>query len=553
MDFEKEIKKKLSKFLKTIPELTIPPKQEMGDYALPCFTLTKELKKNPAEIAKDLAEKIKPGKLITKAVAIGSYVNFFVNKSILAENTLKKILKEEDSYGRKKKNKKKIVLDFSSPNIAKPFGVGHLRSTVIGSSLYKIYESQGYKCIGINHLGDWGTQFGKLIVAYKKWGNPKDLGKDPIKHLLKIYIKFHEEAEKKPELETEARLWFNRLENKDKEATKLWKQFKELSLKEFNRLYKRLNIKFDSYAGEAFYNDKLNLTIKLLEQKKLLEEDQGAKVVKFEDMIPAILQKSDESSIYMTRDLAAFIYRAKTYKPEKILYVVGSEQSLHFKQLFRIAQMLGYKTEAIHVLFGLFLTPEGKMSTRKGSSVNLDDVINEVVKLAEKTINEKNPELKNKKKIAEDVGIGSIIFWDLSHDRIKDVLFDKQKVLDFEGETGPYVQYTHARACSILRKSKRQGKTDYTQLKTPQEEKLTTLLSEYPRILEESAEHYKPSILARYLIDLSQTFNEFYHACNCLKEKNPGLRSARIQLVGATAQVLKNGLWLLGLKAPKEM
>ncbi len=553
MQFENEIKKVLGKLLKNIPTLEVPPQPELGDYALPCFILAKELKKNPQLIAKELAEKIKPNKAILKAVAVGPYVNFFINKSVLSEEIINKILKEKDNYGCKKTNRKTIVIDFSSPNIAKPFGVGHLRSTVIGNSISKIYQSQGYKCIGINHLGDWGTQFGKLIVAYKKWGNQKELDKNPVKYLLKLYVKFHETAEKDPDIETEARMWFSKLENKDKEALNLWRQFKDLSLKEFKKLYRRLNVEFDSFEGESFYNDKLNPTIKMLEQKKLLEEDQGAKVVKFEDITPALIQKSDESSLYMTRDIAAFSYRSKTYKPEKLLYVVGSEQSLHFKQLFRIMHLLGYKEEAVHIPFGLFFLPEGKMSTRQGRIIFLEEILDEVVALAEKTINEKNPGLKNKKKVAEEVGIGSVIFWDLSHDRIRDVVFDKEKVLDFNGETGPYIQYTNARANSILKKAGKPGKPDYTKLEMPQEQRLATLLSEYQNTLEEAAAHYKPSVLARYLIVLAQAFNDFYQNCNCIKEQDLKLRNSRLKMVAATSQVLENGLGMLGIKAPKEM
>ncbi|MFH0752843.1 MAG: arginine--tRNA ligase [archaeon] len=551
MNFEKEIKEILGRFIKKIPDLEVPPRQELGDYALPCFTIAKELKKSPVNIAKEFSEKIKPNKIILKTIAVGPYVNFFINKSILAENTLKKILKEKDKYGIKKKNKKKIAIDFSSPNIAKPFGVGHLRSTVIGNSIYKIYESQGYKCIGINHLGDWGTQFGKLIVAYKKWGNAKELQKDPIKYLLKLYVKFHDKEDK--DLAAEARHWFNKLENGDKEALKLWKKFRKLSLVEFKKLYKRLDISFDSYAGEAYYNNKLKGVVELLEEKGLLEEDQGAKVVKLDGMTPALIQKSDGSTLYITRDLAAVLHRTKTYKPERLLYVVGSEQSLHFMQLFKIIELLGIKTEAVHVPFGLFFLPEGKMSTRKGKVVFLEDILNEVASLAEKTINEKNPKLKNKKRVAEEVGIGAVIFWDLIHDRSRDIVFDKKRVLDFEGETGPYVQYTNARANSILRKAGKKGKADYSKLAMPVEQKMINLLASYETILEDAARQYKPSVLAKCLVTVAQTFNEFYHSCNCLKEEDAGLRNARLELVAATAQVLKNGLGLLGLKAPKEM
>lgn len=550
MDFEKEIKKILQQFVKN-PILEVPPKQELGDYALPCFTLAKELKQNPFNIAKDIASKIKPSGAITKAVAVGPYVNFYINKAYLSEQTIKKISKEKGKYGTKNLNHKKIVLDFSSPNIAKPFGVGHLRSTVIGNAIKNLYQTQGYTCVSINHLGDWGTQFGKLIVAYKKWGDPKKLKKDPVKYLLHLYIKFHEQENE--QLLEEARAWFKKLEDQDKEALKLWKTFKEISLKEFKTLYKRLNIKFDKYEGESSYNNQLKQTTILLDKEKLTEDDQGAKIIRLEGLTPALITKSDGSTLYLTRDIAAFLHRAKTYNPEKIVYVVGSEQSLHFAQLFKIMELLKIKTEGVHVPFGLFFLPEGKMSTRQGKIIFLEDVLNEVITLAKKTINEKNPKLKNKDKTAEDVGIGSVIFWDLAHDRIKDLIFDKERVLDFEGETGPYVQYTHARADSILRKAKSKGKSEYSKLSMPVEQKLASLMADYEKILEEATKHHKPSTLARYLIDLSQTFNEFYHSCNCINEPDKGLKNARLNLVAATAQVLKNGLGILGIKAPKEM
>ena len=551
MNFENEIKKILQNKIKDIPSLEIPPKAELGDYALPCFTLAKDFKKSPILIAKELAESIKPNKFVIKTVATGPYVNFFINKEILADNVITQILKEKHKYGSNRPNGKTIAIDLSSPNIAKPFGVGHLRSTVIGNAISNLYSTLGYKSVKINHLGDWGTQFGKLITAYKRWGKEKDLKKEPIKALLNLYVRFHKEEN--DTLQTEARTWFKELESGNKEALKLWKQFKDLSLKEFNRIYKELDIKFNSLEGESFYNDKMEAAVQMLEERKLLEEDQGAKIVRLEDMPPALIKKSDGTTLYITRDLAAILHRSKKYKPEQLLYVVGSEQILHFKQLFKIAEMLGLKTKAVHVPFGLMFLPEGKMSTREGKVIFLDDVIRDTVLLAARTIEEKNPKLKNKKAVAKDIGIGALIFWDLSHDRVRDIVFDMKKVLDFEGETGPYVQYTYARANSILSKAKKRGKADHSKLAMPEEQKVITLLAEYIHTIEDSAKQYKPSILAKYLLTLSQAFNEFYHACNCLKEPDAGLKNARLELVSATMQVLHNGLTILGIKTPKEM
>ena len=551
VDFKNEIKRLLQGKLKNMPSLEVPPRADLGDYALPCFTLAKELRKVPQQIAKDLAESIKPNKLIIKAIAVGPYVNFFINKEALADNVITQIIKEKDKHGKEKPHGKTVAIDLSSPNIAKPFGVGHLRSTVIGNAIANLYSATGYKSVKINHIGDWGTQFGKLITAYKRWGKEKDLKKEPIKALLSLYVRFHKKNNEK--LETEARAWFKELETGNREALRLWKQFKNLSLKEFNKIYKELNIKFDSIEGEAFYNDKMEPIAKMLEERKLLEEDQGAKIVRLEDLPPALIKKSDSTTLYITRDLAAIMHREKKYKPAQLIYVVGSEQTLHFKQLFRIAEMLGMKTKAVHVPFGLFFLPEGKMATREGKVIFLEDVINETVRLAKETIEEKNPKLKNKDKIAKEVAIGAIIFWDLSHDRVRDVLFDIKKVLDFEGETGPYVQYTHARANSILAKAKKRAKADHAKMVTPEEHKVLTLLAEYKPAIEDSARQYKPSILAKYLLTLAQAFNEFYHARNCLKEPDAGLRNARLELVAATAQVLKNGLAILGITAPKEM
>ncbi len=562
MDFKKEIIKLLQPHLEEVNEslIEIPPSPNLGDYAFPCFTLAKLYKKSPVQISKELEEKIQPSRAITKVQATGPYLNFYINKSMLAKHTLNTILKQKKSYGSNNKGKNKtLVVDFSSPNIAKPFTIGHLRSTVIGNALIQIHKFSGYKTYGINHLGDWGTQFGKLIYAYKQWGNVKKLRKDPIKHLLQLYVKFHKKAELDPELEEKGKKWFVKLEKGDKTAKNLWKKFTDLSLKEFKQIYNEMGIKFNSFIGESFYENKMPQMLKLITKKGIAEESDGALIVPLEDknLPPCILLKSDGATIYATRDLTAAKYRYDKYKFHKMLYVTDFRQKLHFEQVFAVLAKLGFNwsSSCQHIGFGLIKMPEGLiMSTRKGDVIFMQDVFTKSIKLVKKIIKEKNPDLDNKDKIAKEVGIGAIIFWDLSNDWVHDLMFDWDKILNFEGETAPYVQYSHARASAILRKAgKLTKKIKFAKIVHEKELKLITLLSEFPLCVEESLDKMKPSVIARYLLDLAHAFNDFYACCPCLNEKDKELRNARLILVKATKQVLANGLRLLGIKAPEEM
>jgi len=542
--------------------ISVPPNPKMGDYSFPCFKL--KIKGNPKEKAELLGGKIKQNlpSFITKIQSEGPYLNFFLNKKVMSETVLTEIYKQAKSYGKQNVGKNKtIVMDFSAPNIAKPFGIGHLRSTVIGNCIYKILENLGYKPIGINHLGDWGTQFGKLIVAFKKWGNEEELKKDPIKFLLKIYVKFHDEAEKDDNLIEEARTAFKNLEDGDKDLTKLWEQFRELSLKEFEKVYELMNIKFDYYQGEAFYNKVLDQTIEEVKTKTKTEISDGALIVDLEkyNMPPLLLRKSNGGTTYHTRDLAAAFYRFKKYKADKLLYVVGSEQNLHFEQLFKTLELMGYdKNKFVHINFGLFKFPDGKMSTRKGKVIFLDDVLKKSIDLVEQIIKEKNPNLKDKEKVAKQVGIGAIIFFDLSNDRIRNIDFKWDRILAFDGETAPYLQYTHARACSIIKKANSErgirviNHINFESFETEKELELIKELNNYPEILRNVAKTFKPHHLANYLISVGQKFNEFYHSCPVLSD-DVNKTKARLLLVDCTRQIISNGLGMMGIESPQEM
>ena len=534
--------------------LEVPPDPKLGDYAFPCFVLSKRLKRPPQKIAEWLKTKITSDEIIERVENNGSYLNFFVKKAQLAETTLKEIAENKDKYGSCNiGNKGKVVIDFSSPNIAKPFGIGHLRSTVIGNSIYRIHNFVGYESFGVNHIGDWGTQFGKMIVAYKRWGDDKELKKHPITHLFNIYVKFHEEAKIRPELEDEARVWFKRLEDGDKEALTLWELFKTLSLEEFRRYYRELDIKFDSWAGESFYIDKMEAVVQKIKKKNLITLSEGALVIEVgEGMPPAIIKKSDGATTYFTRDITAALYRLHEYKPAKLIYVVGSPQKQHFQQLFKVLEMMGErKCDMVHVDFGHYLG----MKTREGNIIFLEEVLDKAIELAKKIIKEKNPDLTKKDEVAKMVGIGAIIFGDLVNDRIRDVEFSWDKILSFEGETGPYVQYAHARICSILRKYGKEvdANVDYSLLVEENEKELIKELHRFKQVVVDAAEQYRPSTIAKYLISLGQTFNSFYDVCPVLKAGNDELVRARILMCDATRQVMANGLWLLGMKAPDEM
>jgi arginyl-tRNA synthetase len=539
--------------------LEVPPDEKLGDYAFPCFVLSKKLRKAPEKIAEELAPKFKATDLIEEVYSIGPYINFKVNKTKLAEFVLTEISEKGESYGSDEIGKEKtIVIDFSSPNIAKPFGIGHLRTTMIGNALYHIYKKLGFNVIRINHLGDWGTQFGKVILAYKMWGDEQEFLKDPISTLYDLYVRFHKEEERNPRLEEEARGWFKRLEDQDKEATQLWEKFRECSLKEFDRVYQMLGIEFDSYAGESFYNQFMDQTIEDLKAKGLAEISQDALIVNLEkfDLPPCLLKKKDEATLYATRDIAAAIYRYNTYHFYKNLYVVGTAQKLHFQQVFKVLELMGYTwaKDCVHVDFGWIKFKQEMMSSRKGNIVLLEDVLNKSIQLAKKIIEEKNPDLENKDKVAYDVGIGAVIFADLSTRRNKDIDFDWDQALSFDGETGPYVQYTHARLCSLIRKY---GKTikkdvDHQIFSTEEEAQLIKLLEDYPRKIKQAADTYEPSLICSHLIELCSTFNRFYQKQRIITEDSRSTQ-ARILLAKGIQTVLKNGLSILGIKAPERM
>ncbi len=538
--------------------LEVPPQPEMGDFAFPCFRLAQKFRKSPAAIATDLMGKLDDNTLFERVSSDGPYLNLVIARSLLAMEILTKIHQDKDNFGSSDQGKgKTVVIDFSSPNIAKPFSVGHLRSTVIGHSLYRLYSNLGYKVVGINHLGDWGTQFGKLITAFKKWGQAEELQDDPIGHFFHLYVRFHAEAEKNSQLEEEARFWFRELEKGNEEALLLWQEFRDLSLREFKRIYDFLGIKFDNYQGESFYNERLTETIAEIKSTGITRESQGALIVDVgADMPPCLLQKTDGATLYATRDISAALYRYEKYKFARLLYVVGSDQILHFKQFFKVLQLMGRNWSPLchHIPFGMVRFKEGKMSTRKGRVVLLEEVLNKAVELAQEIIREKNPTLENKEQVARQVGIGAVIFGDLSNDRSKDILFDWKKILDFSGETAPYIQYSHARICSILRQEPLPIELSIKgELYTAAEEKVLLLtLGRFPAAVTKAVETNKPSVLARYLLILARDFNHFYHNCPVLKAAEEN-RLGRLLLIDAVRLVLKKGLYLLGIEAPEEM
>ena len=539
--------------------IEVPPNKEMGDFAFPCFKLAKVFRKAPNMIAADLAENIEANGAISKVMPLGGYVNFFVNKSQLAKTVINDVLTKKEKYGHSDLGQDKaVVIDFSSPNIAKPFHIGHIRTTVIGNALYKIYDSQGYNVVRVNHLGDYGTQFGKLIVAFKLWGSKEAVEANPIPELLKLYVKFHEEAEQKPEMEDEARAWFTKLENGDEEAKALWQWFRDESLKEFARVYDLLDIEFDSYAGESFYSDKMDSVIETLKDKKLLVQSQGTNVVDLEEynMPPALITKNDGSTLYMTRDLAAAIYRKNTYDFDKCIYVVGSQQSLHFQQLFKVLELMGYEwsKDLIHVPFGMVALEEGTMSTRKGRVVFLEDVLKQAVEKTKEIVLSKNPNAKNVEQIAKQVGVGAVVFQELSNSRIKDYTFSWSRTLSFEGETGPYVQYTHARCCAVLRKAEEEVTTDinYDLLSDGDGAEVLKVIGSFNKSILAAMRKNEPHIITRFVLDLAQAFNKFYHD-NPILVEDAELRKARLALVAATRQTIENALALLGMHAPERM
>ncbi|MEH7443942.1 arginine--tRNA ligase [Bacillus sp. JJ1122] len=529
-----------------------------GDLAFPCFQLSKIMRKAPSKIAEELSQRLQGVSmdLFEKVEPAGGYVNVFLNKTRVAQDVLNNIIEQKEHYGDFSIGQNGVVaIDMSSPNIAKPFSMGHLRSTVIGHAIALILEKTGYKPVKINHLGDWGTQFGKLITAYRLWGSEETVKKNPIKELLALYIKFHIEAEVNHELEQTGRDWFKRLEDGDQTALQLWNWFRDESLKEFSKIYHLMGIEFDSFAGEAFYNDKMDEIVEHLEKSKLLEESAGAQVVmlKEEELPPCLIKKSDGATLYATRDLAAAKYRFDQYQFVKSLYVVGNEQSLHFKQLKAVLAKMNFdwSNHLFHIPFGMILKDGKKMSTRKGKVVLLEEVLNESIQLALKNIEDKNPSLPAKEETAKMVGTGAIMFHDLKNFRMNDIEFSLEDMLKVEGETGPYVQYTNARAQSILRKAAWSGNLEEFRLNGEAEWPVIIDLLNFPAAICRAAEKYDPSLIAKYVLDLAQAFNKYYGEVRIL-EKNDE-KESRLALVYAVSIVLEEGLRLLGIKAPKEM
>lgn len=525
---------------------------ELGDVAFPCFTLAKKFRKSPQVIASEIAEQLN-GQLIHEVNVVGGYLNIFVNQKMVTENVLQTILSEKEQYGSKQPVQENVVIDYSSPNIAKPFSMGHLRSTVIGNALANIAEKNGYNAVRINHLGDWGTQFGKLIVAYKLWGDKEAIEASPIQELLKIYVKFHAMAETDESLNDQARASFKSLEDGDEEALALWKWFRDASLKEFDTIYDLLGIRFDTYAGEAFYNDKMDVVVEELNEKGLLTLSEGAYVVELEDMPPCLITKTDGATLYATRDLAAALYRKKQYDAKKTFYVVGNEQSLHFKQLFNVIGKMGYdwSNDLQHVAFGMMLKDGKKMSTRKGKVVLLADVLAEAIETAKRNIEEKNQALEQKELVAKQVGVGAVIFNDLKNHRMNDIDFSLEQMMNFEGETGPYVQYTFARISSLLEKGEYKEQAIHFEALGEYAWSVLQLLEQYPIIVQKSFEQADPSQIAKFSLQLSRAFNKYYAHTKILVEDE--WKQMKLSFAFSVATVLKDALSLLGISAPTKM
>ena len=568
INFKEEIAKEIFKTVNIDEKeletyIEIPKDTKNGDYAFPCFRLAKELRKSPQVIANDIKNEIKlDNKVIEKVEVAGGYLNFYINKELMTKEVLEEIANKEE-YGKAQiRNGKNIVIDYSAPNIAKPFHIGHLRSTVIGGALYNIYKYLGYNTIGINHLGDYGTQFGKLIEGYKLWGKEYEVEKDPINELTKIYIRINKLCKEDEKILEQCRMNFKLLEEGDPYCTEIWEKFRKLSLQEFQKVYDLLGSNFDSWNGEAFYSDKMPEVIQILEKTGKLIESQGAKIIDLEDKginTPCIIEKSNGSTTYATRDLAAILYRARTYDFDKALYVVSYEQTLHFKQVFEVAKLLGidekYIKGLIHVPFGMVSLPTGKMSTREGNIVKLEDLLSEAISRAKDIIEEKNPNLENKDEVAKRVGVGAVIFSDLSNNRIKDEIFDWNQILNFQGETGPYIQYTYVRTRSVLEKAgyiPSIEEIDFKQLLDEASNNIVKLIYNFQNILKQVTEKEEPSILSRYLIDLAKSFSNFYNDNKILVEDRE-IQNARIYLTYSVGKVLKTGAKLLGIEMPNKM
>lgn len=538
--------------------LETPPNPEMGDFAFPCFKLSKTLRMGPPVIAGKLQSALASDEIIDHVECVGGYLNFFLHKTGYAQSIVEKVLEQKEKYGSSDEGQGRVIcIDYSSINIAKRFHIGHLSTTMIGNALYKIYEHLGYKCVGINHLGDWGTQFGKMIAAYLKWGNKEEVEKNGVDALTALYVRFHQEAEKDPSLEDEGRLWFKKIEDNDPKATEIFNWFKEITLKDAQRVYDMLGVQFDSYAGESFYNDKMQPIIDELREKGLLVESQGAYVVDLEEdnMPPCLILKKDGATLYATRDIAAAFYRKKTYHFYKDLYVVAYQQNLHFKQWFKVVEKMGYEwsKDLEHVPFGMVSYEGRALSTREGYVVYLDELLNRAVEKAREIIEEKSPNLPDKDKVAHQVGIGAVVFFDLFNNRIKDIDFRWDRALNFDGETGPYVQYTHARCCSLLAKAgELDAEADYAALENPAAQEVVRTLERFPEVVSEACHRNEPSLVTRYTVELASNFNRFYYENRILTE-DAAQSKARANLTAATASCLRTALSLIGVEAPEKM
>lgn len=545
--------------------IEIPKEKTMGDYAFPCFRLAKIMHKAPNLIAQEVVAQLQNSEVLEKAEAVGPYVNMFLDKAWRAQFVLGQVdaaEKEGRAYGSSSIGEgKTVVMDYSSINVAKPFHIGHLRTTVIGNSISRILKFLGYKTVSINHLGDWGTQFGKMVLAYRKWGNPDEVEAKGVRGLLELYVRFHEEAERNPELEEEARATFTSMEQGDEEALKLWKLFVDISLKEVDKVYAMLDVQFDSYLGESYYWNKTDELIQRLKEKQLLQESEGAQIVDLseDNMPPCLILKKDGSTLYTTRDIAAALYRKATYDFDKCLYITGMEQSLHFAQWFKVVEKMGYpwSQDLVHIPYGLVsLEGGGKLATRSGNVIFLEDLLKEAVQKTKVIMQEKNPDLENMDEVAEQVGVGAVVFHDLFNNRIKDVTFSWDQVLNFDGETGPYVQYTFARASSILRKAAwepaQQEEIDMSCLTDEYSQELLKLIESFPKRVAEACQKWEPYMVTRYTVALATAFNKFYHE-NSILNAEEAVKKARLKLTYVVAQIIKQGLYLIGVKAPEKM
>ena len=569
MDFKLAISEEIAAALKAVYDseplgvqeiasgLEVPPDAAMGDYAFPCFKLSKSLRKSPMMIADSLKDAIHADYL-GKIESVKGYLNFFIDRATYAEQVVSAVLSQGDSYGSDHSGEgKTVVIDYSSINIAKRFHIGHLSTTMIGNSLYKLHKFFGYNAVGVNHLGDWGTQFGKMIAAYKRWGDHDTVAQGGVDEMVKLYVRFNSEAKENPSLNDEGRHWFKRIEDGDPEALEIFNWFKSVTLKDAERVYDMLGVKFDSYAGESFYNDKMQPIVDTLREKGLLKEDQGAQIVDLEPygMPPALILRSDGATLYITRDLAAAKYRMDTYHFDKSLYVVAYQQDLHFRQLFKVLELMGYDwySKCEHVAFGMVSFEGQTLSTREGRIVYLEDLLNTSIQKARAIIEEKSPDLENKDEVAKQIGVGAVVFFALYNNRIKDIDFWWDRALNFDGETGPYVMYTHARACSVLRKAGEcDAEPDYSALADPEAQDVVRLLGQFPEVAKAALVRSEPSMITRYSVDLAQAYNMFYYERKVMVDE-PGVRAARIQLTRATRDLLRLSLNLIGITAPTRM